>query len=204
MTMTQAANSYYDTEIGTTLTILLVDMDTGIDEQVVFNSADDCYTVLLNSRCSDEAMRSAFQHARGHILNGDFDKDQVQRIEAYAHGLAEPEEQIAVEEPVPEKPKRKQTREDDLSLAECHKRVQEEYWALYCKNMVAKLRKKREEREKLDAAQEQRRKEFTADMARLGLSVEDIVTTDEYGFPIVRTALVAGTDTVLGYWEQKK
>ena len=81
---------------------------------------------------------------------------------------------------------------------------QEEYWALYCKNMVAKLRKKREEREKLEAAQEQRRKEFTADMARLGLSVEDIVTTDEYGFPIVRTALVAGTDTVLGYWEQKK
>ncbi len=203
MTMTQAANSYYDTEIGTTLTILLVDMDTGIDEQVVFNSADDCYTVLLNSRCSDEAMRSAFQHARGHILNGDFDKDQVQRIEAYAHGLAEPEVQIVVEEPAPEKPKRKQTREDDLSLAECHKRVQAEYEELRRKNLEAKAAKRRKERERLEDPWEQRRMDFAANMGKIGLYLEDKNTTDMYGHPVTRYAVVSATGAVVGYWDPR-
>ena len=200
MTMTQAANSYYDTEIGTTLTILLVDMDTGIDEQVVFNSADDCYTVLLNSRCSDEAMRSAFEHARNHILNGDFDKDQVQRIEAYAHGLAEPEEQIVVAAPAPEKPK-KQTREDSLSLAECHKRVQAEYEELRRKNLEAKAAKRRKERERLDDPWERRRMDFAANMGRLGVTLDDQIVTDEYGCPLHRAAPITKEGTVIGYWQ---
>ena len=200
MTMTQAANSYYDTEIGTTVTVVFLDLDTGVDEQVIFNSAADCYTILLNSRCSDEAMRIAFDHARGHILNGDFEKDQVQRIEAYAHGLAVPEEPITVEEPVPEKPKRKQTREDALSLAECHKRVEAEWAELRRQNMIAMFRKRQAEYDRQLEDYNRKRKSLEETLRRSGLYLEDRIVDDEYGCPVCRPAICADEHTVFGYW----
>lgn len=199
MTTIQAANSYYDTEIGTTVTVVFLDLDTGVDEQVIFNSAADCYTILLNSRCSDEAMRSAFEHARGHILNGDFDKKEqhVQRLEAYAHGLQEREETAPC---VPENPKKKQTQENALSLAECHKRVESEWAELRRQNMIAMFRKRQAEYDRQLEDYNRKRKSLEETLRRSGLYLEDRIVDDEYGCPVCRPAICADEHTVFGYW----
>lgn len=43
------------------------------------------YTVYINSRLSYEQRKKAFIHALLHIKNSDFEKDDVQTIEAEAH-----------------------------------------------------------------------------------------------------------------------
>ena len=65
---------------------IFVDMDVIISEQVVKNS-DDSYTILLNSRLSHERQQESYKHAMRHILNGDFEKNNVQQIETDAHNM---------------------------------------------------------------------------------------------------------------------
>ena len=64
--------------------VKIMDMDTGIAEQVVKNH-DGSYTVFINARYATEAQKAAYLHAIGHIENNDFDKEDVQSIEAEAH-----------------------------------------------------------------------------------------------------------------------
>ena len=64
----------------------LIDMDVLFSEQVVKNS-DDSYTILLNARLSHERQQESYKHAMQHILNGDFEKEDVQHIEMDAHNM---------------------------------------------------------------------------------------------------------------------
>lgn len=57
---------------------------TDIHEAVM--PCQDGYTIYLDSRLSMEGKKKAYSHAIGHILNNDFSKDHVGRIELEAHG----------------------------------------------------------------------------------------------------------------------
>lgn len=58
----------------------LIDMDTGIDEQVICNS-DGSFTILINARLSCAHQMIAYQHAIMHIMNDDFSKENADTIE---------------------------------------------------------------------------------------------------------------------------
>ena len=74
----------------------------GIDEQVILNQ-DGSYTILIDARASYEAQAAAYEHAMSHIRNGDFQKNDVQQIEAAAHGIEVPAPVIQMEEIQPKK-----------------------------------------------------------------------------------------------------
>ena len=74
----------------------------GIDEQVILNQ-DGSYTILIDARASYEAQAAAYEHAMSHIRNGDFQKNDVQQIEAAAHGIDAPAPVIQMEEIKPRK-----------------------------------------------------------------------------------------------------
>lgn len=45
----------------------------------------DGYTIYIDARLDREARIEAFNHALGHIKNGDFERENVQEIETIAH-----------------------------------------------------------------------------------------------------------------------
>lgn len=51
----------------------------------VWHNKDDSYTIFIDSKLTLERQREVFQHELHHILNKDFDKDNVQQIESLAH-----------------------------------------------------------------------------------------------------------------------
>lgn len=63
-----------------------MDMDVLIPEHVVANS-DGSYTILINSRLSHERQIEGFNHALEHIKNGDFERNDADKIELKAHAL---------------------------------------------------------------------------------------------------------------------
>lgn len=46
---------------------------------------DDSYTIILNSRLNYEQQLKSYKHELDHIQNNDFDKEDVDVIEYYAH-----------------------------------------------------------------------------------------------------------------------
>lgn len=66
------------------INVVLMDMPIGIEEQVTQN-ADGSYTVFLNSRYTYEHHVDCLLHALGHVQNRDFEKLDVQTVEAEAH-----------------------------------------------------------------------------------------------------------------------
>lgn len=62
------------------------DLELGVYEQVIQNP-DDSYTILLNSRYNHETQINAYLHALEHIRCRDFEKTDVQQIEAAAHAV---------------------------------------------------------------------------------------------------------------------
>lgn len=66
------------------INVLLLDMDTMIPEQISKN-CDDGYTIFLNARHSQEQRLKSYYHAIWHIKNGDFDGEDIQKIEMRAH-----------------------------------------------------------------------------------------------------------------------
>lgn len=66
------------------INVQLMDMDTKIPEQLIKNN-DDSYTIFLNARLSQESRLKSYHHALKHILDNDFNKDNVQEIEETAH-----------------------------------------------------------------------------------------------------------------------
>lgn len=63
---------------------VVIDMDVLIPEQVIKNK-DDSYTILLNARLSHERHLESYKHAMQHILEDDFEKQDVSEIEFDAH-----------------------------------------------------------------------------------------------------------------------
>ncbi|WP_186424129.1 hypothetical protein [Lacrimispora celerecrescens] len=60
--------------------VYFLDMDSGIEEQVVSNS-DGSFTIIINSRLNQERQMLAYQHALLHIANDDFSKKDADSIE---------------------------------------------------------------------------------------------------------------------------
>lgn len=63
--------------------ILLADA-CGVPGSVLHNK-DDSYTIFIDSKLTLERQREVFQHEFNHILNKDFEKENVQHIESIAH-----------------------------------------------------------------------------------------------------------------------
>lgn len=61
----------------------IVDMPNKTREMVT--PCQDGYTVYINENLSPEGRKEAFRHALWHIRNNDFEKENVQDIEAKAH-----------------------------------------------------------------------------------------------------------------------
>ena len=68
--------------------IMANDMPIGTKEHV-WRNADDSFTMKLNAKYDQETLQKAFEHASDHILNDDWDKFNVQQIEAEAHGITQ-------------------------------------------------------------------------------------------------------------------
>lgn len=65
--------------------IILYDMPTGI-KAFTRSNPDGTYTIVLNSRLSDEQQRLSFYHELMHIQNGDYDRKMaIGMLEIYAH-----------------------------------------------------------------------------------------------------------------------
>lgn len=56
-----------------------------VNEAILQNAEDDGYSVYINESLTDEEAREAFNHALGHVQRNDFEKADVQKIEAEAH-----------------------------------------------------------------------------------------------------------------------
>ena len=67
-----------------TVNVCLVNFPCRGEEMVVPNE-DNSYTVIINSRLSKEKQMAAYMHAMKHISGNDFEKYDVQQIEAEAH-----------------------------------------------------------------------------------------------------------------------
>lgn len=66
------------------INIQIMNMDTKIPEHLVKND-DDSYTIFLNARLSYENRIKSYNHALKHIMENDFEKEDVQEIELDAH-----------------------------------------------------------------------------------------------------------------------
>lgn len=64
--------------------VYFLNMDTVIDEQVVFNE-DGSFSIFINSRLNWERQMIAYQHAMHHIMEGDFEKASADEIEKVAN-----------------------------------------------------------------------------------------------------------------------
>lgn len=59
----------------------------GTIHSYVAKCKDGSYTIIINSRLSDEMQRLAYYHELKHINNGDYDKTcSADMIEIFAHG----------------------------------------------------------------------------------------------------------------------
>lgn len=61
--------------------VQFINFPSGANEMVVPND-DGSYTILINGRLSDERQKEVYLHALKHIQEEDFNKFDVQKIEA--------------------------------------------------------------------------------------------------------------------------
>lgn len=52
---------------------------------MIIKNEDGSYTILINAKLSDRGQVLAYKHALKHIVNEDFEKENVQEIERHAH-----------------------------------------------------------------------------------------------------------------------
>lgn len=72
--------------------VVLMDFPSKKGNEMVVPNEDGSYTILINAGLNYESQQRAFEHAMHHIKNNDFQKENVQEIEYYAHRqkIAEP------------------------------------------------------------------------------------------------------------------
>ena len=63
--------------------VYVVDLPDGINEMI--SSCSEGYTVYIDAKLDSFQVQKAYEHACRHIENGDFEKTDVQQIEADAH-----------------------------------------------------------------------------------------------------------------------
>lgn len=65
--------------------VYVVDFPIGAKANEAIMKCLDGYTILINARLSYEGQQRAYKHALRHIQRGDFERFNVQMIEAEAH-----------------------------------------------------------------------------------------------------------------------
>lgn len=101
--------------------VQLVDFKDIPGEEMVTPNSDGSYTILINARISHDRQLDALDHAMRHIKNNDFEKRDVQQIEAAAH---EPEKQMPQNPTVTSLPPReKKLRGKALTPEEFEKKI---------------------------------------------------------------------------------
>ena len=68
------------------INVIIMDNPYGIKGSTNPNK-DGSYTIIINAHLSFEDQKKAYKHELEHILNGDFDKLNVNEIEKEAHNL---------------------------------------------------------------------------------------------------------------------
>lgn len=76
--------------------VVLIDFKTSKANEMVSPNEDGSYTILINSRLSNEGQLRAYKHALEHIRNQDFEKDNVQEVEYAAHKGIEKKEIVPI------------------------------------------------------------------------------------------------------------
>ena len=77
--------------------VILLDFKDTKPSEMVTENEDGSYTIFVNARLSQDGRMRAYQHAMKHIQGNDFQKDDIQQIEASAHDiLTEKVEQPAI------------------------------------------------------------------------------------------------------------
>jgi len=66
----------------------IVDLSGKVTEAVTENE-DGTYTIFIDAQLAPEAQRARYEHAMRHIRSNDFEKSDVQTIEAAAHKALE-------------------------------------------------------------------------------------------------------------------
>ena len=72
----------------------LIDFKDAKGNEMLTQNADGSYTIFLNTRKSFETQQEAVRHALRHIENNDFEKHDIQQIEAEAHQIVKPVSEI--------------------------------------------------------------------------------------------------------------
>lgn len=65
--------------------VVLMELPNRVNE-MVSKGTDGYFTIYIDPRQSQEGIERSYYHALQHIDNGDFEKCDVQAIEAEAHG----------------------------------------------------------------------------------------------------------------------
>lgn len=63
---------------------VVISMEHGMHEMIALNH-DGSYTIFLNARDSHERRMESYRHAVRHLERRDFEKSDVQKIEAENH-----------------------------------------------------------------------------------------------------------------------
>jgi hypothetical protein len=67
------------------INVLIIDNPFGVKGSVHKNR-DGSYTILIDAHLNYEQQLEVYKHELFHILNEDFNKEDIQSIEFYAHG----------------------------------------------------------------------------------------------------------------------
>ena len=98
----------------------------GNNEAVTINE-DGSYSIFLDPALSYEMQHEKYEHALRHIQNHDFEKENVQEIEAQAHNIVAPAvvpiAQNSTQTPRPARKRRRRTSTSTRQWKECEERV---------------------------------------------------------------------------------
>ena len=67
--------------------VKLIDIPVTSCREAVTENPDGSYTIFISSRQAPNIQLEAYEHALEHIRNNDFEKENVQQIEAIAHDI---------------------------------------------------------------------------------------------------------------------
>lgn len=67
--------------------VKLIDIPVTSCREAVTENPDGSYTIFISSRQAPNIQLEAYEHALEHIRNNDFEKENVQQIEAVAHDI---------------------------------------------------------------------------------------------------------------------
>ena len=97
------------------------------NNEAVTKNEDGSYSIFLDPALSYEMQHEKYEHALRHIQNHDFERENVQEIEAQAHNIVAPAvvpiAQNSTQAPRPARKRRQRTSTSARQWKECEERV---------------------------------------------------------------------------------